>query len=195
MKMRTLLGAVVLVAAVVTAVSATRTPTYEASALLMVGQKELSDGKIHLIPLATPPERLQALTQTMIMYIDTRPVAEETIRRLEPELSPGQLLNNLTIEQMETSQLILLSYKDTDLQRAEQIVNAVGQVSTERISASSVFASNIEANVIERATVPDASASPKPLRNGLIALVAGLALSAALIEARRRARINEGRER
>jgi capsular polysaccharide biosynthesis protein len=160
----------------------------------MVGQKELSDGKIHLIPLATPPERLQALTQTMIMYIDTRPVAEETIRRLGPELSPGQLLNNLTIEQMETSQLILLSYKDTDPQRAEQIVNAVGQVSTERISASIVFASNIEANVIERATVPDAPASPKPLRNGLIALVAGLALSAALIEARRRARINEGRE-
>jgi hypothetical protein len=34
--------------------------------------------------------------------------------------------------------------------------------------------------------LPDASASPKPLRNGLLALVVALALSAALIEARRR---------
>jgi uncharacterized protein involved in exopolysaccharide biosynthesis len=40
--------------------------------------------------------------------------------------------------------------------------------------------------VWEPATLPDASLSPKPLRNGLIALVAALALSAVLIEARRR---------
>jgi capsular polysaccharide biosynthesis protein len=158
-------------------VSFWQTPEYVASTKVLVGQEQ---GNGQDTNLGGDVSGLQALTQTMIMYIDTRPVAEEAIRRLGLEISPDDLLNNLTIEQMETSQLILLSYKDTDPLRAEQIVNAVGQVSTERISASSVSASNIEANVIERALVPDAPVSPKPLRNGLLAAVFGLMLGIGL---------------
>src|SRR5918993_5038054 len=112
-------------------VSFWQTPEYVASTKVLVGQEQ---GNGQDTNLGGDVSGLQALTQTMIMYIDTRPVAEEAIRRLGLEISPDDLLNNLTIEQMETSQLILLSYKDTDPLRAEQIVNAVGQVSTERIS-------------------------------------------------------------
>ena len=154
-----------------------QTPTYVASTKVLVGQEQ---GNGQDTNLGADVSGLQALTQTMILYIDTRPVAEETIQRLGLGISPGDLLNKLTIEQMETSQLILLSYKDTDPQRAEQIVNTVGQVSTERISTSSVSASNIEANVIERAIVPDTPVSPQPLRNGLLAAVFGLMLGIGL---------------
>ena len=178
MKMRMLLGAVVLVAMGVTAVSATRPPTYEASALLMVGQKELSDGKIPLIPLAPAPETLQQLTHTMVVAIESRPVAEEAIRRLRLELSPDQLLNNLTVEQVETSQFIQLTYTDNDPGRAEEVVNTVGQVSSERISNTSAAATNIKATVYERAITPASPVSPKPWRNGLLTLVVGLVLCA-----------------
>jgi capsular polysaccharide biosynthesis protein len=154
-----------------------QTPEYVASTKVLVGQEQVSGQDTNL---GGDVSGLQALTQTMILYIDTRPVAEEAIRRLGLEISPADLLNNLTIEQMETSQFILLSYKDTDPKRAEQIVNTVGQVSTERISASIVSASNIEANVIERAIVPDAPVSPNPLRNGLLAAVFGLMLGMGL---------------
>ena len=98
-----LLGAItasLLIAAVVFMFSATRTPTYEASAVLTVGQKELSDGKGGLIPLAPTPETLQQLTHTMVVAIESRPVTEEAIRRLGLEVSPDQLLNNLSIEQI-----------------------------------------------------------------------------------------------
>ena len=178
MKTRMLLGAVVLVAVVVTAVSATRPPTYEASALLMVGQKELSDGKIHLIPLAPAPETLQQLTHTMVVAIESRPVAEEAIRGLRLELSPDQLLNNLTVEQVETSQFIQLTYTDNDPGRAEEVVNTVGQVSSERISNTSAAANDLKATVYERAITPASPVSPKPLRNGLLTLVVGMVFCA-----------------
>ena len=54
-----LVGAItasLLAAVVVTAASLLQPPTYEASALVMVGPKELSDGKIHPIPLAPRPK-------------------------------------------------------------------------------------------------------------------------------------------
>ena len=68
----------------------------------MVGQKELSDGKIHPIPLAPPPEEHQVLTQTMIMAANTFPVQRETIQRLGLDMSPDELLSRLAVEQVET---------------------------------------------------------------------------------------------
>ena len=182
-----------LAAVVVTVASLLQTPTYEASAVLMVGQKELSDGKIHLIPLAPAPETLQQLTQTMAIAIESRPVAEGTIRRLGVGMSPADLLNNLTAEPVEASQFIRLSCTDTDPARAKEVVNAVGRESSESLSVAA--AAVMTATVIDKASVPEAPASPRPLRNGLLALVVALALSAALIGVRRRVWRNEGRER
>jgi capsular polysaccharide biosynthesis protein len=116
----------------------------------------------------------------MIIAIDTRPVAEEAIRRLGLGISPDELLNNLTIEQIESSQFIQLSYTDSDPGRATQVVNMVGQVSSERISKASATANNITAKVWEKAEVPGTPASPQPLRNGLLAAVFGLMLGIGL---------------
>ena len=152
-------------------------PTYEASAKVIVGQERGSGQDANL---AGSVEGLQALTQTMIIYVNTRPVAEEAIRRLGLETSPDELLDNLTVEQIEASQFIQISYTDTDPERATQIVNTVSQVSSERISATSAVASNIEATVIERAIAPVAPVSPDPLRNGVLATVLGLMLGIGL---------------
>jgi capsular polysaccharide biosynthesis protein len=67
-------------------------------------------------------------------------------------------------------------------------------VSSERFSVKNC-ANSMTATLFYKASVPDAPASPHPLRNGLVALVVALALSAALIEARRQVRIDEERER
>ena len=167
-----------LVAVGVTVASLWQEPTYEASALVMVGPKELSDGKIPLIPLAPAPETVQQLTHTMVVAIESRPVAEEVIQRLGLDMSPDELLSNLAIEQVETSQFIQLTYTDNDPGRAEEVVNTVGQVSSERISNTSAAATNIKATVYEKAAVPESPVSPKPLRNGLLTLVVGLVLCA-----------------
>jgi capsular polysaccharide biosynthesis protein len=168
---------VCVVVGVAVGASLWQTPTYQASALVIVGQEP---GAAQDSNLAGSVEGLQALTQTMIIAINTRPVAEEAIQRLGLDTSPDELLSNLTIEQVETSQFIQLSYTDNDPGRAEEVVNTVGQVSSERISNTSAAANNIKATVYERAITPESPVSPDPMRNGILAAVLGLMLGLGL---------------
>jgi hypothetical protein len=90
------------------------------------------------------------------------------------------LLDNLTVEQVEGTQFIVLTYEDSDPMRARQIANTVGEVSSELISERS---SNLTATVWEKAALPESPVSPHPLRNGLLTLVIGLMLCAGTVVA------------
>jgi capsular polysaccharide biosynthesis protein len=179
-----------LVAVAVGVASLLQTPKYEASAQLWVDwqqgdQQTYVTGSGEEIQTLPPGgEGLQTIILTIIDAIDSRPVAEEAIQRLNLDMTPAELLDNLTIEQVESTSFIVLTYEGTDPVRAKQIVNTVGQVSSELISERSVDSSNLRANVYEEAMVPDGPVSPTPLRNGLLALIVGLALSAGLLARR-----------
>jgi capsular polysaccharide biosynthesis protein len=177
---RAMVVAVVLVAVAVTLASSTRTPTYEASAQLLVDQKQ-GDQQTNL---AGTVEGLQTIILTMIHAIDSRPVAEEAIRRLGLRMEPDELLVNLTFEQVKSTNFIRITYKGNDPVEATKIVNTVGEVSSEFISkliAETRAADNqLTANVYEKAMVPETPVSPHPWRNGLLTLVVGLVLSSGL---------------
>jgi len=180
---------VVLAAMVVTLASFGQTSTFKASAHVRVDQEQ-GDQQTNLAgsgeEFLTDPKGLQALPQMMVHATGSRPVAEETIRRLGLEMSPEKLLDNLTVEQVENTRSIVLTYEDTDRVKATQIVNTVGQVFSELISDRSAAGSNLTANVYEEAVVSASPASPSPLRNGLLTLVIGLALVAIVAIATRR---------
>jgi capsular polysaccharide biosynthesis protein len=93
-------------------------------------------------------------------------------------MSPAELLDNLAIEQVESTSFIVLTYQGSDPVEAKQIANTVGDVASEFISERSAAGSKLTAILYEKATVPDSPVSPKPVRNGLIALVVGLVLCA-----------------
>ena len=179
--------AVVLVAVAVTLASSTRTPTYEASAQVRVDQKQ-GDQQMELANQAgsgemiktLPPsvQGLQTIILTMIHTIHTRPVAEETTARLGLRMEPAELLDNLTVEQVENTSFIALTYEGTDPHKATQIVNTVGEVSSELIPERGAAGSQLTAPVYEKAVVPESPVSPKPLRSGLLTLVIGLVLCA-----------------
>jgi capsular polysaccharide biosynthesis protein len=169
-----MVGAVVIVAVAVTLASLTRTPTYEASAQVWVDQKQ-GDQQTNL---AETVEGLQTIMLAMIHAIDSRPAAEEAIQRLGLEMTPAELLDNLSIEQVESTSFIVLTYEDTNPVEAARIVNTVGEVSSELISERSAAGSQLTANVYEEAMVPESPVSPDPLRNGLLTLVIGLMLCA-----------------
>jgi capsular polysaccharide biosynthesis protein len=181
------LMAVVLVAVAVTLASSTRTPTYEASAQVRVDQKQ-GDQQMELANQAgsgemiktLPPsvQGLQTIILTMIHTIHTRPVAEETTARLGLRMEPAELLDNLTVEQVENTSFIALTYEGTDPHKATQIVNTVGEVSSELIPERGAAGSQLTAPVYEKAVVPESPVSPKPLRSGLLTLVIGLVLCA-----------------
>jgi capsular polysaccharide biosynthesis protein len=176
---------VLVITAVLAAVGGTlaslqQTPKYEASAQVLVDEGSPGNGKIQLIPNAPTPETLQTGIVTMIVASDSRPVAADVVQRLGLPIGAAELLDNLTVEQVEGTQFIRLTYESNDPVRAQRIVNTVGEVASESISERS---SNLRATVFEKAAVPATPVSPHPLRNGLLTLVIGLVLCAGTVVA------------
>jgi hypothetical protein len=126
--MKMLVVAVVLAAYAVTAAGLLQMPTYKASARVLVGERSPEqgprDGKIQLIPLAPTPETPQMLTQTMARAIESRPVAREVIRRSGLRMDPDELLDNLTVEQVEDTNFIVLTSEDNNPMRRRGVLRA-----------------------------------------------------------------------
>ncbi len=147
-----------------------QTPTYEASIKILVGQEQATDAPTSL---GSDVQGLQQLTQTATEAVGTRPVAGAVIRRLNLRITPEDFLENLSVEQVQATQFIEVSYEDTSPARAQRIANTVGDVFSDQVSEISPSANAITATVWEEAAVPDSPASPNPLRDGLLALVLG----------------------
>jgi capsular polysaccharide biosynthesis protein len=164
---------IVLVTAVVTGAavmfSLLQTPTYTASTKMLVGQKQNAPDN----SLSSEVQGLQQLTQTMVEGIPTQPVAEDTIQRLDLGISADDFLKNLKAKQIGNTQFIEISYEDPGPEKAQQIADTVAEVFSERISKVSPSANSTTATVWEEAAKPDFPSSPKPLRNGALALVVG----------------------
>ena len=175
-------------------------PVYEASTKLVVGQdpdfspkclelpernapvgarRPCDSGWELLVSNQALPQLPQLILPAVADAIDKRPVAEEVVQRLGLRMEPTLLLENLSVEQEGGTGFIQLSYKDADPERAQQIVNTVGVVSSERIPEA-IGRADITVTVWERASVPDAPVSPNPLRDAALALIWGLAVGIGL---------------
>ena len=160
-------------------ISLWQTPVYEASARLAVGVRQ-EPGVTPDTDLSNNVEGLQQVTLSVVEAIYSRAVAEEVIQRLGLQMQPADLLGNLTVEQEGTTVFIQLSYKDADPQRAQQIVNAVGVVSSERLSQINAGANEVTITVWDDALASSTPVSPDPVRNGILAVVFGLMLGIGL---------------
>jgi len=153
------------------AFSLLQTPLSEASATVLVGPEQGQGDSPARVA------ELQALIPSAVETITTRPVAEEATSKLGLAMDPDAVLEKLSAQQtIESGQLIELSYTDTEAGRAQRVVNAVGEVASERISGLPISAHDIKATVVEAATVPGAPEEPDPLRNGILAAAFGLML-------------------
>src|SRR5687768_9454437 len=99
--------AVVLVAVVVSVVSLWQTPTYEASAHVLVGWEQ--EG-----PWQTLEYRKLPPTQEIMRTIGTSSVAQDATQRLGLQMAAAELLDNLTVEQVEGTRFLRLTYEDPD---------------------------------------------------------------------------------
>jgi len=113
-----------------------RAPVHEASVTAKVepdwgGRWETGVPGVQFVPLSVDVPRERVL-ETMKAIAEPA-IAGEAIRRLGlSEMEPSELLDNLTVEQVERTTLIQLSYRDTDAQRARQLVSTVAEVASER---------------------------------------------------------------
>ncbi len=126
------------------------------------------------------PDEDRLMVQAAVEVLTSRSVAAEAVRRVgEPQIKPDAIVEKLTAKPSPASLLIRLTYTDTDPIRAQRVVNAVGEVGTERISKQPINTDDIRATVVEAATVPTTAEEPDPLRSGLLA--AGLGIMIGLV--------------
>ena len=164
------LVAVVLVAVTVTAASLVKTPQYEASSKLLIGQERNLEGAgLEVCVNCWSPS-----TRALAAATHSRPIAEETIERLNLPTTPDAFLDHLEAEPIENTQFVKLSYTDPNPQKAQVVTNTVGEVLSRRASEAGLDGGDVTAMLWERAAVPEEPVSPNPLRNGFLALVAGL---------------------
>ena len=149
-------------------------PTYQASIKLLVGQNESTVGESNL---GSDVSGLQQFTSTLTTVVDSSPVAEATIRRLDLQITPGNFLDNLSAEQVSGTQVIEVSYEDSSPERVQKVVNTVGSVFSEQVSEISANNGGVTAIVWETAAVPTRPESPDLRLNILVALVMGTTLA------------------
>jgi capsular polysaccharide biosynthesis protein len=159
------------------AFSFVQTPTYVASNLILVGQKGTNISSPNLVG---DVQGLQESTETMAKAVDTRPIAEEVVERLDLRESSQDLLDNLSAEPVALTQFIEVTYEDSSPERAQRIVNTVGEAFSDRVALVSPSANSITATVWEDAAMPESPVSPNPVRNGIGALALGLLLGVGL---------------
>lgn len=153
-----------------------QTPQYVASTKILIGQEQIEEGS----GLGGEVQGLQDVTLTMAEAVATRSVVEGAVEREGLSASPENILDSLTSEQVPETQFIEVSYTDADPQRAQEIVNAVSLVFSERVTEVSPGASPVTATVWDEAQAPQDPVSPNPVRDGALALVAGAILGVGL---------------
>lgn len=167
--------ATVLVVGLATGFTLLQTPTYGASIMVLVGQKQGGPTD----NLVSEVQGLQGITETVATAITTRPVAEGVVQRLNLSMPPEQIQGGVEAEVVGTSQFIEVSYEDTDPDRAQQVANTLGEVFSQQVADISSDNNNITATVWEKA-VSSYLVGPSMMRNALLAVVLGLMIGVGL---------------
>jgi capsular polysaccharide biosynthesis protein len=165
---------VVLLTGAAVGFSIAQPPKYEASIKIIIGQ----GGKLTQDPLAEAG--LRDITDTMVVAVDTRPVAEGVIRELNLDKNPKEVLEDMSAQRVGATQFIEVTYTDTDPERAKRVANTIGSVFSDEIAGVSPGPDAITASVWEPATAPTSPEDPDPIRNGFLASVLGVMLGMGL---------------
>ncbi|MBI4236041.1 MAG: polysaccharide biosynthesis tyrosine autokinase [Chloroflexi bacterium] len=96
-----------------------KAPVYAASTLLLV--QETQSG----LPSRSDPATSEKLTATYRVLITTRPILDQVILDFNPPLSPGSLQGRVTADPIVRTQLLSITVRDGDPERAARLANAV----------------------------------------------------------------------
>jgi capsular exopolysaccharide synthesis family protein len=155
---------------IATAYSLSQTPIYQASVKLVIGQEQ---NEAASFDLGGAVAGLQQVTVTATELVDSRPIVNAVIRRLDLRTTPEQLARGLNAEVVGTTLLIQIDYEDTDPERAQLVANTTAQVFAEEFSKLSPSFASITATVSDPAEVPTSPVSPDTVLNIFAALVLG----------------------
>ncbi len=142
------------------------TPQYESTAKLYVLSKSTSLTSLADVQLGT------SLTQDYMEVVNSRPVLEEVIDKLELEDTYEELRDRLTVENKTDTRILSITVRDPDPEKAKEIVDGVAEASADFIADRM---DQDAPNVFENGYVNRKKVSPATVRNAVVGgLVGGL---------------------
>lgn len=131
--------ATIIVTVVAVAVSLLQPPTYQSQAKVLISEKDAGAAIFGTVlpELSSQPERA---LQTQVQLVEVRPVAEATIKKLELEETPEQLLARVEVGGVGQTNVIAISATASSPEEASEIANTMAdeyvKASRERKRAS-----------------------------------------------------------
>lgn len=143
------------------------TPKYEASTTMMVSYKQDQEALMNYNEL----QMSQKLATTYSQIIKSERIADAVIEKLDLDLSTEELNSKISVSQVETTEILKITVKDSDPQLAALIANTETEIFKNEINEM-MKVDNV--SIIDVAKVPENPVSPNKMMNIAIATVLGL---------------------
>ena len=153
------------------------TPQYEASATLIVNSRE--DQAAAQAPITN--DQLTSATKLVDTYaviLTSDTVLDKTISNLNLNMSYNDLVERVRIESVNSTQVMKITVKDTDPERARAIVADIVEQAPE-IIIQTVKAGSVE--IISQAKAEPEPVSPSKAKNTVLAGMLGLVTSVGIV--------------
>ena len=153
------------------------TPQYEASATLIVNSRE--DQAAAQAPITN--DQLTSATKLVDTYaviLTSDTVLDKTISNLNLNMSYNDLVERVRIESVNSTQVMKITVKDTDPERARAIVADIVEQAPE-IIIQTVKAGSVE--IISQAKAEPEPVSPSKAKNTVLAGMLGLVISVGIV--------------
>lgn len=152
------------------------TPQYEASATMIVNSREDTATQTNITSDQINSATKLVDTYSVILTSDT--VLDKTIEDLDLDMDYEDLLGKVTVESVNSTQVMKISAQDDDPQLAQQIVASIVEQAPD-IIIQTVKAGSVE--VISQPKAGENSVSPRKLMNTAIAGMLGLVLDLGVV--------------
>lgn len=158
-------------------VSDSMTPTYSATATLLVNQTQVP-GVVQYNDILTS----ERLTNTYAELVDRDPILREVIRRLGLTVDEGVLAAKVSVSVVRNTQLLKISVRDHNPVLAASIANTVSQAFIDDNAAESTQAGTV--SIVEPAKQPSSPVAPNLPLNVTLGALLGLVVAGGIVALR-----------
>lgn len=150
------------------------TPKYTATTKMYVLTKQNEDSNVTYSDVQLSSQ----LVNDYMALVTSGPVLEETISKLNLDMSREALEKEISTENISNTRIISIKVTDSDPERAKNIANAVREAVGDQI----VKVMNADAvNTVEEAQTPANPSSPNKMKNTALGGIVGLVVILALL--------------
>lgn len=148
-------------------------PVYETSVRIFVGKSMDNDENYNTDDIQT----YQKLLSTYVEIVKTNDLMEKAVNNHDLDRSVNEILSNIYVAPITDTQILEISYTDTDKYIAKDVVQAV---SDEFINESRKLIPAGRAEIVDKVRIPNEPQYPKKKRNVLLSFILGIILSSGL---------------